>query len=187
MQSIENMTLSTFIQTFSDALQKRVLDTMKPVYTPKEETIGLFEHLKRAPFPAQAHTARAVFEALKSQSSVYTVGKMGSGKSQVSVSTISLFSIISHFQRPQRILVLCPPHLTSKWEREIKSILPDVRVVQLRELSQLISLKEIKPAKPAAHEFWILSRERAKLNHSWKPVWIKRTGKYACPSCGVFF
>jgi hypothetical protein len=112
---------------------------------------------------------------------------MGTGKSQVSISTISLFSIISHFQNLQRILVLCPPHLTSKWEREITSVLTDVRLVQLRELSQLIRLKELKPAKPATHEFWILSRERAKLNHSWKPVWTKRAGKYACPSCGVFF
>jgi SNF2 family DNA or RNA helicase len=181
MQSMESMTLSDFIQTFSDSLQRKVLDTMKPVYTPKEETTHEFQCLKRMPYPAQAHTAKAVFDTLEHQSSVYVVGEMGTGKTQVSISTVSLF------QNPQRILVLCPPHLVSKWEREIKSILPDVRVVQLRKLSQILCLKGRRPEKPATHEFWILSRERAKLNHSWKPVWAKRTVNYACPSCGQFF
>ncbi len=181
MQTIETMSLSDFIQIFSDSLQRKVLDTMKPVYTPKEETTHEFQCLKRMPYPAQAHTARAVFDTLEHQSSVYVVGEMGTGKTQVSISTISIF------KHPRRILVLCPPHLTSKWEREIKSILHDVRVVQLRELSQLLRLKGTKLKKPSVHEFWILSRERAKLNHSWKPVWTKRSGKYACPCCGKFF
>jgi SNF2 family DNA or RNA helicase len=178
---MESMNLSTFITTFSDALQKKVLDTMKPVYTPGENSFPEFESLKRKPYPAQAHTALAVFEALRSQDSVYIVGEMGTGKTQVSISVISLFTT------PKRVLVLCPPHLVGKWEREIRSTLSQVRVIQLRELSQLLTLRGRKHENPEVSEFWILSREKAKLSHSWRPVWVKRIGKHACPSCGMFF
>jgi hypothetical protein len=181
MQTIESMNLSNFIQTFSEALQKKVLHTMKPIYTHKEEISGEFQNLKRPPYIAQAHTAQAVFDALKYQSSVYVVGEMGTGKTQISISTVSLF------RNPKRILVICSPHLVLKWEREIRFNIPEVKVIQLKELNQVLPLKRRKPEKPSVLEFWILSRERAKLNHSWKPVWTKRAGKYACPSCGAFF
>lgn len=181
MQSIESMNLSTFITTFSSALEKKVLDIMKPIYTLEEDPLREFNHLLRKPYPAQAHTALAVFKALCSQDSVYIVGEMGTGKTQVSISVVSLFP------KPQRVLVLCPPHLVGKWEREIKATIPEVRVIQLRELSKLLPLKGKKPEKPTVTEFWILSRERAKLSHSWKPIWVKRMRKHACPSCGVFF
>lgn len=189
MQDIESMSLSNFIQTFGETLQKRVIDSMKPAYNPAENSPD-FTHTRRKPFEVQAHTAQAVFEALKRQGSVYVVGEMDSGKSQISISTISLY------KKPQRVLVLAPPHLLLKWEREIKAVIPGVKVVQLTSLKQFLDLRENGWTEPETHEFWILSREKAKLSHSWKPVYIlkhrqaQKDGKKvyikrpACPGCG---
>ena len=135
MQDIESMSLSNFIQTFGETLQKRVIDSMKPAYNPAENSPD-FTHTRRKPFEVQAHTAQAVFEALKRQGSVYVVGEMGSGKSQISISTISLY------KKPQRVLVLAPPHLLLKWEREIKAVINGLKVVQLTSLKQFLDLRD---------------------------------------------
>lgn len=99
--------------------------------------------------------------------------------------TIAL-SVVACSPKPLRTLVVCPTHLVEKWIRETKLVIPDVTVVDLavkEAISILQGLKESK--KPEKHEVWVISKERAKLSYSWKPVYITKKDKNVplCPRC----
>lgn len=83
--------------------------------------------------------------------------------------------------RPLRTLVMCPPHLVPKWQREAEAILPHVRVVPLAGPDSLAHLTRLARARrtagsiaPDVPEVWVLGRERAKLHHSWRPAASQR-------------
>ena len=172
-------TLSEFIKEFGGILTERVKEEFKPLYTPlpAKEAMNRFSHLFRKPFLAQAHTALGVYEALKKQNSVYLIGEMGTGKTFTSLAVVSLF------EKPQRVLVLCPPHLVRKWKREVEETIPGARAEIISSISQLEQLRERKGEKAEVHEFYIVSREKAKLHYGWRHGLLKKGGSYVCPSC----
>jgi len=124
-------TLSGFIKEFGGILTERVKEEFKPLYTPlpAKEAMNRFSHLSRKPFLAQAHTALGVYEALQERNSVYLIGEMGTGKTFTSLAVVSLF------EKPQRVIVLCPPHLVKKWKREVEETIPEARAEILSSIS----------------------------------------------------
>lgn len=89
----------------------------------------------------------------------------------------ALIHIMKHLAKIN--LIICPPHLVGKWEREIKETMP-------KQLSlQVFNIKSISDFEKASVEaqlydksFFILSREKSKLSYYWKPdymlkkVWV---------------
>ena len=71
----------------------------------------------------------------------------------------------------QRVLVLCPPHLTKKWKREVEQTVPFARAIIVTSITDLEKLRLSVGSGPL---FVVMSRERAKLSYRWKAAVIER-------------
>ncbi len=80
--------------------------------------------------PAQKHAAAAVLTRLETHPDGIVVGEMGSGKS-------SIGAAIAAGMDAGRTIILCPPHLVDKWQREFKIVWPDVETMHLQTISDV--------------------------------------------------
>ena len=71
----------------------------------------------------------------------------------------------------RRILVLCPPHLTKKWKREVEQTVPGARSAIVESITDLENIRHSIGSGPL---FAVMSRERAKLSYRWKAAVIRR-------------
>lgn len=178
------ISLKEFIEKNSKILGETIEKNLTPVWSPGEK---IYEEeiasLLRKPFPVQKELIKGLAKALykENRRKLFICGEMGTGKT-----TIAL-SVIACFPEPLRTLVVCPAHLVEKWLRETKLVIPDVITVDLAVKNAITLLNALKSeGKPQKHEVWVISKERAKLSYSWKPVYItKPKSNYLyCPSCG---
>ncbi|MBE7520654.1 MAG: ATP-dependent helicase [Thermoflexaceae bacterium] len=112
---------------------------------------------------AQADAIRACALSLQTHRATNLVGEMGTGKTTIGTAAAALAGF-------ERILVLCPPHLVRKWQREVKATVPAANAVIVRTISELNRLDRVG-GWPL---FVILSREQAKLSYRWKPATVSR-------------
>ena len=153
------MNLGEFIDTFRDAIARRVVASYPPLYRPSESAAAL-PPLLRAPLGAQADAIRAATLSLGAHQGTTVVGEMGTGKTYIAVAAASAAGF-------RRILVLCPPHLLSKWKREVGQTAPDARAVIVRSITDLERLRTSIGSGPL---FAVMSREKAKLSYRWTPA-----------------
>ena len=73
------MNLGGFIDTFKDAIAKRVVESYPPLYRPSENG-GTLPRLLRKPLGAQADAIRGAALSLKAHRGTTVVGEMGTGK-----------------------------------------------------------------------------------------------------------
>ena len=73
------MNLGGFIDTFKDAIARRVVESYPPLYRPSENG-GTLPRLLRRPLGAQADTIRGAALSLKAHRGTTVVGEMGTGK-----------------------------------------------------------------------------------------------------------
>ena len=120
--------------------------------------------LLRAPLGAQADAIRAAALSLDTHRGTTVVGEMGTGKTFIAASA-------AHMAGFRRVLVLCPPHLTRKWKREVEDTVPDARAVIVTSITDLEKLRLSHGPGPL---FAVMSRERAKLSFRWLPAVVER-------------
>ena len=108
---------------------------------------------------AQADVIRACALSLQTHRATNLVGEMGTGKTTIGTAAATLAGF-------ERVLVLCPPHLVRKWQREVKATVPSANAVIVRTISDLERVRHAG-GWPL---FVILSREQAKLSYRWKPA-----------------
>ena len=120
--------------------------------------------LGRRPMGAQADAIRACALSLQRHRATNLVGEMGTGKTTIGTAAAALAGF-------ERVLVLCPPHLVRKWQREVKATVPSAGAVIVRSISDLERVRDAG-GWPL---FVILSREQAKLSYRWKPATVTRT------------
>lgn len=77
--------------------------------------------------PAQKHATAAALTRLETENDVIIIGEMGTGKTTIAAA-------IAAGRNAQRTIVLCPPHLVDKWQREFKAVWPDVRTMHLQSI-----------------------------------------------------
>ena len=106
------MNLGGFIDTFKDAIARRVVESYPPLYRPSENG-GRLPRLLRKPLGAQADAIRGAALSLKAHRGTTVVGEMGTGKTFIGAAA-------AHMAGFQRILIICPPHLVPKWKREVE-------------------------------------------------------------------
>ncbi len=157
------MNLSTFLDTYKDAIAQRVVDSYPPQYRPAADARPL-PPLLRSPLGAQETAIRGTAHSLVTQRGTTVVGEMGTGKTFIATAA-------AHLAGFQRILVLVPPHLTRKWQREVEATIPDARAAIVTSITTLERLRRTTGAGPL---FAILSRERAKLAYRWQPAVTQR-------------
>ena len=102
--------------------------------------------------------------SLQAHRGTIVVGEMGTGKTFIAAAA-------AHAAGFRRILVLCPPHLTRKWKREVEETVPQARAAIVTSITDLERLRLSVGPAPL---FAVMSRERAKLSHRWSPAVIQR-------------
>ena len=157
------MDLAGFIDAYRDAIARRVVESYPPRYRPSEQGRPL-PPLLRAPLGAQADAICGAALSLEAQRGTTVVGEMGTGKTFIAASA-------THMAGFERVLVLCPPHLTRKWKREVEETVPGARVVIVASITDLERLRAATGTGPL---FAIMSRERAKLSYRWQPAVVER-------------
>ena len=157
------MNLGEFIDTYRDAIALRVVESYPPLYRPSEYN-GHLPHLLRSPLGAQEDAIRGAVLSLQAHRGTTVVGEMGTGKTFIATAA-------AHMAGFHRVLVLCPPHLTRKWKREVEETVPSARTAIVTSITDLERLRYSVGAGPL---FVVMSRERAKLSYRWKPAVIQR-------------
>ena len=157
------MNLGDFIDTYKDAIAQRVVESYPPLYRPSENGRRL-PRLLRTPLGAQADAIRGAALSLQTHQGTTVVGEMGTGKTFIAAAA-------AHMAGFQRILVLCPPHLTLKWKREVEQTVPFARAAIAESITDLERLRLSIGSGPL---FAIMSREKAKLSYRWKAAVIER-------------
>ena len=157
------MNLGEFIDTYRDAITERVIASYPPVYSPATDSRPM-PRLLRQPLGSQEDAIRGAALSLNSQRGTTVVGEMGTGKTFIGTAA-------AHLAGFRRVLVLCPPHLTRKWKREIEETIPTARAVIVSSVTDLEQLQRLSTVGPL---YAIMSRERAKLSYRWRPSTIKR-------------
>ena len=184
------MNLSEFIDTYREAITKRIVHSYPPRYRPAADDRPL-PQLKRQPMGAQETAIRGAALSLTEQRGTTVVGEMGVGKTFIGIAAAELAGF-------KRVLVLCPPHLVGKWKREIEETLPEVRTAIADSITDLEALRHQEGSGP---QYVVMSHSRAKLGHRFRPAyWMRRlkdedghpvrdaeTGEFvmtpACPDC----
>ena len=157
------MDLAGFIDSYKDAIAQRVVESYPPLYRPSENGDKL-PRLLRSPLGAQADAIRGAALSLEAHRGTTVVGEMGTGKTFIAAGA----ALMAGFKR---ILVLCPPHLTRKWKREVEATAPGARAVIVASITDLERLRLSIGSGPL---FAVMSRERAKLSYRWMPAVVKR-------------
>ena len=153
------MNLGEFIDTYKDAIAQRVVESYPPLYRPSE-TGHMLPDLLRTPLGAQEDAIRGAALSLQTQRGTTVVGEMGTGKTFIGAAAAYMAGF-------RRILVLCPPHLTRKWKREVEETVPLARTAIVTSITDLENLRRSVGSGPL---FVVMSRERAKLSYRWKPA-----------------
>ena len=157
------MNLGEFIDTYRDAITERVIASYPPIYSPSTDSRPM-PRLLRSPLGAQEDAIRGAALSLQSQRGTTVVGEMGTGKTFIGTAA-------AHLAGFRRVLVLCPPHLTRKWKREIEETIPTARGVIVSSITDLEQLQRLSTVGPL---YAVMSRERAKLSYRWRPSTIER-------------
>ena len=157
------MNLSGFIDTFKEAIAKRVVESYPPLYRPSETPVKL-PRLLRTPMGGQEDAIKGTALSLQAHRGTTVVGEMGTGKTFIGAAA-------AHAAGFRRMLILCPPHLTRKWKREVEDTVPQARAAIVASITDLERLRLSVGPAPL---FAIMSRERAKLSYRWQPAVIQR-------------
>ena len=160
------MNLGEFIDTYRDSIARRVVESYPPLYRPSENG-GRLPRLLRIPLGAQADAIRGAALSLRAHRGTTVVGEMGTGKTFIGASA-------AHMAGFQRVLILCPPHLTKKWKREVEQTVPLARAAIVTSITDMERLRLSVGSGPL---FAVMSRERAKLSYRWKAAVIRRWAK----------
>lgn len=184
-----------YLNSYGVALANRLQDVFKPHHRPGvDELDPRLNLLYRKPFRAQADVAMGITKALQSSTKgAIIVGEMGSGKTILGATIAHLLH-----KGAYRVIVMAPGHLVKKWKREVEITVPNAKGVILRDYKDVVELRKLVGTKPSRPEFYIISRDRAKLGYFNRCVakWVDvvpskgsttvsahRTG-WVCPDCG---
>ncbi len=157
------MNLSGFIDQFKESIARRVVESYPPLYRPSETTVNL-PRLLRQPMGGQEDAIKGTALSLQAHRGTTVVGEMGTGKTFIGAAA-------AHAAGFRRVLILCPPHLTRKWKREVEDTVPGARAAIVASITDLERLRLSVGPAPL---FAIMSRERAKLSYRWQPAVIQR-------------
>ena len=174
--------ISEFIRDNADQLAARVRERMRPLHDPATDPLHpSIQWLLRQPKKRQDHLITGVTKALHRQKDVIWGNSPGTGKTYCSIATAHCHAN----GKPYTSLVVCPPHLVEKWEREIKATIPGVVVIQLQDWKQWMMLSKATRSLVTAPTWFVTPISKAKLGAAWRPAFIKSkiTGVLTCPDC----
>lgn len=217
--------LDQYLGEFAPAMAVRVSQGLRPLFDPEQDRLS--EQVKAltrsgmVPYPAQAVSVEGLARLFASGVRTAILnGEMGTGKTPMGLWIGRVLETARGMeidqQRPLRMLISAPNHLTKRWARHAAKILPHAKVTIVNNWRDLLPLTEAaytkdkdivgdnggvvrhrlrRLGKPTRTEVWILPRDRGKLGYSWRPAAISRRyfhyymdeGKKRRVTCEDFF
>ena len=183
----ECKTLDDYLERYGQLLGRQAEASLDPLHVPGKTPLPDFSVFTRKPKPAQAHLVAGKVVALNHQGAIIVSGECGVGKTTTGIMTVHLHARGG----PYRALVMCPGHLTQKWPREIREVIPGVKVTVIESCWQMLGWR--KGDKPTEAEWFVIARDRSKLGSQWAPAATK-LGRYSknpmrgglrCPRCAT--
>ncbi|MBT8427493.1 MAG: hypothetical protein KJO02_05635, partial [Erythrobacter sp.] len=171
----ERWNAADLIVNYDRSLAQVMGEQFPPLHNPADEAQRLpLPALARKPYRAQDDAIQACLKLIARGRNPALVAEVGTGKSTMALSVMAALSPQHHeatrrelaklghpidqLPKVRRTLILCPPHLITSWRNEARAVVPEARVVELRQPSDLDHHAEI----------YLLSRETAKLGHAWQ-------------------
>jgi hypothetical protein len=161
--------LVDFIKAYKPVLMQYLDEHFQPLYgfdyTPPKPVLGYAKGGKL--FATQKHVIAACYTALRQRRGVILAGEPGSGKSIMGATVAA--ALQPQMQPGQVVIIMCPPHLVEKWEREVREAAPRTFVRILRNVDDTRAFMD-QAARNADDRLniGILSRETAKLGEGWQ-------------------
>ena len=176
--------LDEYLEAYAPLLAQQAQERSKPLHTPGKDALVDLSHLLRKPLEAQHHVVTAICKAWAAgENGIQLSAEQGSGKTMMAISAADYAG-----RHEYRAIVMCPPHLVGKWEREIRITLPKVDVYQIRSYRDVAVLN--RGYKSLWPEWYIVSQTRAKLGTSWEAAFRidahdkgRKLGNLCCPDC----
>lgn len=173
-----SLDISEYLEKYGAILGKQAHAMLDPLHVPGRDPVDLPD-LLREPYSAQQHVIMAGVEVLRKYKCANLATDMGTGKSLMAASVIH-----AHARgAPYRALVMCPGHLTLKWERELRETIPGINVHQVESYVDFVRIKERRP-RAYAPRWYVIGKDRAKLGAGIVPAFWNRRGEVVCPKCG---
>lgn len=168
----EKMTTEEYLRANAEILASKLDAHMKPL-TDGSNFAPAIGELNRIPVPTQAKASMAILEVLKRKKGTFLVGDMGSGKTQMSLSTIYTYARqreTSGAADGIRVLIISPSNVLPKWATsEIPKVIKrkyfKTRIISSTQ-DALEYVKEVKSDKRVPKgkiEFVLVSTDRMKL------------------------
>ncbi|MCR4719018.1 MAG: DEAD/DEAH box helicase family protein [Firmicutes bacterium] len=186
----EIQTVSGYLNKYGVTIANRIKNSFNPLFEPANEAIcdrlkRINGHLKKSVgyslYPAQLAVCEAVKRRLDKSKVGIIVAECGSGKTKIGTCALA-----AH-QNGRKCfnVVLCPSHLTKKWQREIEETLPNTDAAVVHSISD-INLVYKQFLKGDNSVYIIFSKERARDGYMKKPAAVYSQSKkaYICPHCG---
>ncbi len=160
--------IANFIKTHKPALMAYLDEHFAPLYnfdySPLKAVLAYAKQGKL--YPTQKHVIAACHTALQYRKAVILVGEPGVGKT-ICGATLAA-ALQPQMAAGQVTLVVCPPHLVEKWEREAKEAAPFTFVKILKNVDEVVAFMERSEANDKRTlNIGIISREAAKLGEGW--------------------
>ena len=177
--------LTGFMEKYGKPLAEHVLSN-RPVYDLQSATdfewqtvsaLGLtraaLSGQKPGLLPAQKHLAIALARTLRQQGNALLQGEMGVGKTTIALADIELLDAYP-------AIVICPPHLVGKWQREAEAVIPGVQARILSRIGKLPGenrdvndvrqfIADYASGKLGHKAIAIVSETMAKSGPGWQP------------------
>lgn len=194
--------MDTYFKLYGKSLVENLEKTIKPL-SELNGNINDFTLKHMRLFPQQAAQVNGDLELLDHSSYAILNEGMGTGKTIQGASICEGYFVRKYLRSHPgkslrdaylkediinyRNIVMCPGHLVSKWAEQIKNEIPYARVTILNDFKQLLEIKK-RGIKRKGKEYFIISKDFAKLSYQKKPTPTKRRYgnimKKMCKDCG---
>ncbi len=173
--------VTDYLKTYGTQLAEKVTQTAEPLFNPGDPWDAKMDTLLRAPFAAQGDVIMSLVKTLEEKTSAMVIGECGTGKTLISHVTAYLST---NGRKPPRVLIMAPGHLVKKHQREVMQTIPRAQARIIRRLTDVLAIDTTTVNK--VPEYYIISKDRAKLGYAWRPgvILSRLHGGFVCPACG---
>lgn len=166
--------LEAFMQEYGEALAHHILESFTPLYNfdPLDAEAAVLDTLGKnrkalpgQPEPglltSQRHAVLAATRGLKKNKTVLIQGEMGLGKTSIAAAALAVLDAFP-------AIVLCPPNLVEKWQREIVEVIPNAHAEILTRIGKTAAM----PCEVNDVRSFMVRYENEKRRTGTNPRWV---------------
>ncbi len=161
-KQIEVSSIDDYFQRYGAKVIENVVDTLEPAL-PLIQTVD-YPLLNKTPLPAQAELINGIHHHLKTKEFCIINGGMGVGKSLIASTSVAMSA------KKGRVALMAPSIMLKKWKSEILEEIPGATVKIIRDFADVLELREKKGVQPDNLEFYVFSKDFAKLSYEKVPT-----------------